>query len=150
MLYLVPVVIFVFYAYNLYKHSVSHLSGVPWRLIFSRYPLSIPEWKGSAPWFSQSIWFGKFLPDLAYVGEIANKTWCCLSARGLSGRWNAGSGLQLNDLLTNHESIHSDTFTLGAWSKTIYSFYMTLCSSWLLCIFSLSLQYLPALHNWKC
>ena len=42
--------------------------------------------------------FDEFLPNLAYVGEIANETLCCSCSHGLSSRQNAASVLQLNDI----------------------------------------------------
>jgi hypothetical protein len=51
----------------------------------------------------------KFLPNLAYVRGIANEILYYSCACGLSGRRNAGSGLQLNHLqnhrLTSHASV---------------------------------------------
>ena len=41
--------------------------------------------------------FAELLPDLAYVGAIANGIYCWC-ARGLSGPRNARSGLLLNGL----------------------------------------------------
>jgi len=66
----------------------------------------------NTPKCENPLGFAELLPDLAYVGEIANGIQYCWCARGLSGPRNARSGLLLNGLqnrrLTSHCSIRVD------------------------------------------
>ena len=65
----------------------------------------------------------EFLPDLDYVGRIANKTLYYSCARGLLGLQNAGSGLWLNDLQNHWLASHCSpsTHPCGWYSITPHS-----------------------------
>ena len=52
----------------------------------------------NTPKYQNPLGFAEFLPDLAYVEEIANEIQYCWCGRGLSGPRNTRSGLLLNGL----------------------------------------------------
>ena len=52
----------------------------------------------NTPTYENPLGFSELLPNLAYIGEIANGIQYCWCARVLSGPQNARSGLLLNGL----------------------------------------------------